>query len=52
MFIGKRVLTKHEGILKEFIVTQIFNEELELSDGVFTIIRKFWEIGLLRNEKE
>jgi hypothetical protein len=52
MYIGKSVLAKHNGIVKEFKVTKIMPEDLELNDGEITIIRKFWEIRKIENKNE
>ena len=50
MNIGKVVLVRHNGEIKEGIVQEIYNEELEikLEDGEL-IRRKYWEIGVVSN---
>ena len=53
MYIGNSVYVKHENKIKIGKVELIFEEEMEirLEDGT-KIIRKFWEIRSIPNEKE
>ena len=45
MYIGRRLLVKHEGKIQEGIVTKIYNEDLDIRLEDETIIsRKFWEV--------
>jgi hypothetical protein len=45
MHIGKWLLVKHEGQIKKGIVTQIFQEDLDIRLEDDTVIRrKFWEV--------
>ena len=44
MYIGQRLLVKHNGVLQEGNVEQIFQEDLEIKlDNNIIIMRKFWE---------
>jgi len=52
MQVGESVIAKHEGQIKEFHVTKLLYEEVELSDGIITIYRKYWEVQKLKYEKE
>jgi hypothetical protein len=53
MQIGIRLLVKHEGTVQEGIVLKLFEEtiEIKLLTGEI-IIRKYWEVRSLKNEKE
>jgi hypothetical protein len=45
MYLGKRVIVKHNNKLQEGNVIQIFSEELEIKlDTGELIRRKFWEV--------
>jgi len=52
MYIGKRLLVKHEEQILEGIVEQIFPEDLDirLSNGEL-IRRKFWEVRIIDEKK-
>jgi hypothetical protein len=52
MYIGKSVLAKHDGTVKEFKVIRIMSEDLELNNGEITIFRKFWEVRKLDEKEE
>jgi len=52
MHIGKIVLAKHEGIVKEYKVIVIMGDQLKLSDGQVEIFRFFWEVRSIPNEKQ
>ena len=54
MQIGRTLLAKYDGKVQEFKVTKIMQDDLELSNGEVTIIRKFWEVRALPydNQKE
>jgi len=52
MYIGQRLLVKHDGVLQEGNVEQIFQEDLEIKlDSNAIIMRKFWEVRRI-DEKE
>jgi hypothetical protein len=52
MQIGKTLLAKYEGKVQQFKVIKIMQDDLELSNGEITIIRKFWEVRSTKNEEE
>lgn len=53
MYIGYRLLIKHEGEVKEGIVEKIFEEDLDIKLNTGEIIRrKFWEVRSIPNEKK
>lgn len=53
MKIGARLLVKHEGLVKEGSVEQIFPEDLDIRLDDNTLIRrKFWEVRRPLNEKK
>jgi len=51
MYIGKRLLIKHEGKIQEGTVIQIFSEDLDiqLSDNLI-VRRKFWEVRTISSD--
>jgi hypothetical protein len=51
MHIGKLVLAKHEGIVKEYKVIAIFGDQLKLQNEQIEIIRYFWEIRSVPYDK-
>lgn len=53
MQIGKHLLVKHNGIVKEGIVIKIYPEDLEikLEDDII-IKRKFWEVRSVLNDQK
>jgi len=48
--VGQSVLARYNGKVQEFKVITIYPEDLELSDGVVTIVVKPWEIGRVPND--
>ena len=52
MYLGKRVLVKHNKELMKGNVTEIFTEELRIIlDNGEEILRKFWEVRDVRDEE-
>lgn len=52
MYIGKSVLAKHNGVVQEGKVIEIFPEDLKIElENKEVIMRKFWEIGKVKNEE-
>jgi hypothetical protein len=48
MYIGKRLLIKHEGKIQEGLVQRIFQEELDIKLTTGEVIRrKFWEVRII-----
>ena len=53
MYLGKRIIIKHEGKIQEGSIHKIFEEDLEIMlDGGIIVTRKFWEIGCPKNEEK
>jgi hypothetical protein len=53
MYLGKRVIVKHQNKLQEGSVEQIFDEDLHIKlDNNEIITRKYWEVGKIKDEKE
>jgi hypothetical protein len=53
MHIGKRLLVKHNNIVQEGKVENIYQEELEIRlDNNEVITRKFWETRSIKKEVE
>lgn len=53
MQIGVHLLVKHDGKVQEGIVVKLFEETIEIKLLIGDIIiRKYWEVRSLKNEKE
>jgi hypothetical protein len=52
MYIGCRLLVKHDGEIKEGSVIKIYEEYLDIKLDDNTIVsRKFWEVRSIKNEE-
>lgn len=52
MFIGQKVLAKHENKVIECEVIRMDREDVILKYAETTFSRKYWEIRKVQNEKE
>lgn len=53
MYIGKRLLVRHNGIVQEGNVEKIFMNDLDIKlDNGDLIRRKFWEVRSIQNEEK
>lgn len=50
MQLGKKVLIREQGKIIECEVIKILGDELEVTDGINTYRRKWWEIGKIKND--